>query len=1642
MEATEVARHSGELIIANLWARGEGQEEKRVSVLIDTGASVNIITNEEVERLRLKRRRLQTTMTLGMANNASSRVTEYVEFELRKGTAEIKLHAVVLDAQYAEGFSVILGRPAQRWWNMRIDERDEVTVGVGDERETIFRPEEERDTERNSEKDSKSNPPSQAKGKMRDEGAIGTNRGTRRAMKHEADARERRAKFETRNAKKSLSFSIEETEDEEGEASEAAKVTSAPKKIEVFGKIIEVDNAIVAHDMEDDVKYALEGLASVEGLTVVNRNFVQGLLEAMPGLATRGIRLAGGKDPAKSPVNIEATIELTTTPKLPRHRCQQLNEHMRSALKRIIDPMLAAGILKRSSSPTVSRALILPKSGKPGEWRMVVDFRELNSQVARNAYAIPRISQCLATLARGRVFSKLDFAQWFHQIPLNKKSSELTAFTTALGNYEYAGLPQGLIISANHAQKVIEDIFSIADDQGQFDFITSYIDDIAIYSESEEQHKTHLERVLRRLHDYNIQLNVKKCAFFQTRFTFLGHTVDASKPGPTMIAPSSSLTKDILEFPPPRNRKDIQRFVGMVNFYHNLIPKCAELAAPLTELAATEIDEIEFQGKFRKEHQQAFEALKKAMAESPVVALPRDDLPYSLNMDASAVAIGGALTQRDDKTGVEHVVLYISKKFTRAEKAWTAAEKELFGLVYAVRKYGYLFWGSKHPLVYKNDHKPLGTWGSWSLTPKLARWLDDLSSVEWRFEYVPGEQNGMADALSRPPGENDTEYTQSTMNENIRALVSAINVRLEDLPTEEVEDGEKTWGMATRVTMTALRHARLDEAKEREANERTITKDTEAENPIRAENPITAMKGVGFMTEASVPAFDDDDLARVSSQLEVPTKDWLLDLRKALVEDPEEVMYKLLKNEETMTGLALAKNGFVYGLGATPDAPRVLYIPKAATHLWTPLVHKGHKNVWLGIHSSAKTMFHKIRRHFFWPGMESDIENVVRTCDACQRTKPTLKRNYIPSAWATPMSCFEVIAVDEKAGLPLTRRGNASVWVMVDYLSRRVILEPTPAHLTTAELAKVFTKRLISQWGAPRKIVSDRGTQFTSEAYAAMMNAMGTQRALASSGNPKTAAIAERAIRSMLEPIRAFMADIARSNEEWDDLIPGIEFGLNDSVTARTAPYTPFIVSTGRQPRVPIELWVNTSLPAGYDEHSKWIIRENGERPIKGLLSPMDKHDAWAEYEETLKSERKRAPSSTEEFIVKTWEIVAKTKNHFRAINERRLQETRERYKHATTFDEGDWVLVSDVTLKDGERKLPSLAARKYGPYRIVGLGHNNTYKLDANSCPNEEGKQFMRIKAGVDATRSDGLLTSINGEILTRYHEQLIDADFETDILMNIPDWENPRRKLERTLHAHIALHKRMRSSRKGPLKVCDVGSGMKSVEKELKKMFGKGDVEYTGIDMDSKMDPEVLMDVTEWESAIKKLPVNVRARFRRGYFDVIWFSPCCRARSLANTTGERDLEGSQRLVEAGVRLIEFLSDPNDPPVIFMENPESSKYALRNEKFMKEIEERLQLRPHSTTYCKYGYGYKKATTIWANIPIKLLNCAEVPCATKRRLGYHLYTAQAGASRGNPGTPRNEAYTVPPLLMQYLMYQAIMALIGLESKSPMRSPKQ
>jgi len=156
-----------------------------------------------------------------------------------------------------------------------------------------------------------------------------------------------------------------------------------------------------------------------------------------------------------------------------------------------------------------------------------------------------------------------------------------------------------------------------------------------------------------------------------------------------------------------------------------------------------------------------------------------------------------------------------------------------------------------------------------------------------------------------------------------------------------------------------------------------------------------------------------------------------------------------------------------------------------------------------------------------------------------------------------------VIAVDEKVGLPLTSRGNESVWVFVDHLSRMVILEPAPKDTSAEQLVALLQTRITSKWGTPRKVVSDQGTQFTGRIWDSFQTLSGSKVKLVSTGNPKTAGLAERAIKQTLESLRKFIDSMKGSHaKDWDLMIPSVEFAFNDSVNARTG-FTPFEVAHG-----------------------------------------------------------------------------------------------------------------------------------------------------------------------------------------------------------------------------------------------------------------------------------------------------------------------------------------------------------------------------------------------------------------------------------------------------------------------------------------------
>ena len=245
------------------------------------------------------------------------------------------------------------------------------------------------------------------------------------------------------------------------------------------------------------------------------------------------------------------------------------------------------------------------------------------------------------------------------------------------------------------------------------------------------------------------------------------------------------------------------------------------------------------------------------------------------------------------------------------------------------------------------------------------------------------------------------------------------------------------------------------------------------------------------------------------------------------------------------------------------------------------------------------------------------------------------------------------------------------------------------------------------------------------------------------------------------------------------------------------------------------------------------------------------------------------------------------------------------------------------------------------------------------------------------------------------------------------------------------IALITKNKRSKNETIKVLDIFSGTKSLLKALNKNFKGVRVEYTLIDWDEKFNPTHCFDICDWKKYIETLPESERKKFQPGYFDIIWVSPDCSPRTAANTVGTRDLVLSEKQIEAAASLVDLLK----PRVTLMENPESSPYQLRDTSFIKSIEKKLGITPYSTTYCCYGYGYKKMTTIWSSVPLDLYHCHSTPCPAFKKFGHHLFTAQSGTSKsGTPGTPKLQVYQVPELLLTYILLQSLLFLLGFDVK--------
>ncbi|KAG2191851.1 hypothetical protein INT47_002866, partial [Mucor saturninus] len=424
-------------------------------------------------------------------------------------------------------------------------------------------------------------------------------------------------------------------------------------------------------------------------------------------------------------------------------------------LKRQLKELLDLGLIRPSASPWGAPVLFVKK--KDGAMRMCIDYRALNKVTVRNNHPLPRIDECLERLRGSAHFTSLDLKSGNHQVKIQSSDVPKTAFNTRYGQYEFLVLPFGLTNAPPTFQSLMNRVLGDCLD----DFALVYLDDILIFSKTEEDHHRHVRHVLKRLQEEKLVANLKKCEFNKKELIFVGFHISARG-----ILPAPGKVTAVKEWSVPTNVQEVRQFCGLAQHYRRFIPGYASIAAPLTDLTrgtgAKRRPII-----WTKECQASFELIKDKLTSPPVLQAPDVHKPYRIETDASDFGVGAVLLQ-EGEDGQWHPLAYESKKFSSAERSYPAQERELLGIMHALRTWRCLVDG--RPYTVFSDHLPLKYFRSQvTPTPRLVRWIAELELYAPDIQYKPGKENDVPDALSRVGGPESKNAAESIEPEYLYA---------------------------------------------------------------------------------------------------------------------------------------------------------------------------------------------------------------------------------------------------------------------------------------------------------------------------------------------------------------------------------------------------------------------------------------------------------------------------------------------------------------------------------------------------------------------------------------------------------------------------------------------------------------------------------------------------------------------------------------------------------------------------------------------------------------------------------------------------------------------------------------------------------
>ncbi|WVY97056.1 hypothetical protein V8G54_029207 [Vigna mungo] len=972
---------------------------------------------------------------------------------------------------------------------------------------------------------------------------------------------------------------------------------------------------------------------------------------------------------------------------------RRLGTEKRAAVQTEVDKLITAGFIREITYTTWLANVVMVK--KPnGQWRMCVDFTDLNKACPKDNYPLPSIDRLVDGASGHAVLSFLDAYSGYNQIPMYAPDRNHTAFITEQANYCYEVMPFGLKNAGATYQRLMDKIFH--NQIGRC--MEVYMDDMVVRSCSHQQHLRDLTDVFEQLKKYGLRLNPSKCTFGVSAGKFLGFMLTNRG-----IEANPDKCRAILEMRTPTKLKEVQCLVGRLTALSRFIPRLSEHIKPILRNMKRDVPR-----HWDNQCEAAFSAIKNILTNPPVMSRPEEGFDIQVYLSATGHSVSAALIQ---EAPIFKLIYFVSRTLQGAEERYSQVEKVALALVHAARRLRPYF--QSHQVVIRTDHPIAKILRKPDLAGRMVAWSIELSEFGLRFEpqgsikgqhladfvaeLPPAEEppvwhlnvDGSSDkrragagvVLEGPNGdivEQAISFTFQLSNNQAEyeALISGLllatefNVRhLECRMDSQLVVGHLNGTFQVKDNHLLRYYHKVSDLIKAFGTFRIVHIPREQNSRADLLSKLTHRQRNTQLTSVIKTRLERPLLETCTTNVSPPTADWRQDVIQLMVQQEQGAKVSMIDSKRiarfTFVGDDLYRRGYTTPLLKCLSNQEARYVMEE--------LHHGI----CGSHSGQRTLRAKIlRAGFYWPTIEQDCKEFVQKCISCQSHGqdariPPSELKTIVSPWP-----FVQWGMDIAGPLPLGKGQCKYLLVAIDYFTKWI--EADALATITARKVQSFIWRLICRFGLPQKIITDNGRQFIDRTLEDFLRGLGIKHVTSSVELPQTNGQAEAANKAIISELKK---RLGQAKGLWVEELPEVLWAYRCTPHGSTGE-TPFNLTYGTDAMLPVEV---------------------GEPSLRRHIQDIRLND------EQLRMNLDTLPERRE---------IALIKNEAQKRLITRRYNTKVRPRH---FNEGDlvWRKRGDARRNKSHGKL---ADNWEGPFRVIKDLKNGAYQLekpDGKAVPN-----------------------------------------------------------------------------------------------------------------------------------------------------------------------------------------------------------------------------------------------------------------------------------------------------------------------------------